>query len=81
MTEPRQGFTTYVYSRELPPNPRIDLVRVIGATYVSAETVTFPDLATPSHPRCEISMPSGGAGRPWSARSSPDVTRPSRHRT
>ena len=45
MTLAMAGFTTYVYSRELPPNPRIDLVSAIGATYVSAETVTFPDLA------------------------------------
>jgi glucose 1-dehydrogenase len=39
------GFTTYVYSRELPPSPRIDLVNAIGATYVSSQTTTFPDLA------------------------------------
>ena len=45
MTLAMAGFTTYVYSRELPPNPRVDLVSAIGATYVSAETVTFPDLA------------------------------------
>ena len=31
------GFTTYVYSREVPPNPRIDLVDAIGATYVSSQ--------------------------------------------
>jgi glucose 1-dehydrogenase len=39
------GFTTYVYSRELPPSPRIDLVEAIGATYVSSQAATFPELA------------------------------------
>jgi threonine dehydrogenase-like Zn-dependent dehydrogenase len=39
------GFTTYVYSREVPPNPRIDLVTAIGATYVSSQATTFADLA------------------------------------
>ena len=39
------GFATYVYSRELPPNPRIDLATGIGATYVSTQTATFADLA------------------------------------
>jgi glucose 1-dehydrogenase len=39
------GFTTYVYSRELPPSPRIDLVAAIGATYVSSQTATFAELA------------------------------------
>ena len=39
------GFTTYVYSREMPPNPRIDLVTAIGATYVSTQATTFADLA------------------------------------
>jgi threonine dehydrogenase-like Zn-dependent dehydrogenase len=39
------GFTTYVYSRELPPSPRIDLVDAIGATYVSTQTTTFGELA------------------------------------
>jgi threonine dehydrogenase-like Zn-dependent dehydrogenase len=39
------GFTTYVYSREVPPNPRIDLVTAIGATYVSTQATTFADLA------------------------------------
>ena len=45
MTLAAAGFTTYVYSRELPPSPRIDLVNAIGATYVSSQTATFPDLA------------------------------------
>jgi threonine dehydrogenase-like Zn-dependent dehydrogenase len=39
------GFTTYVYSREGPPSPRIDLVDAIGATYVSSQTETFAGLA------------------------------------
>jgi threonine dehydrogenase-like Zn-dependent dehydrogenase len=45
MTLATAGFTTYVYSREVPPNPRIDLVGAIGATYVSSQDVTFADLA------------------------------------
>ena len=39
------GFTTYVYSRELPPSPRIDLVNAIGATYDSSQVATFGELA------------------------------------
>ena len=39
------GFSTYVYSREVPPNPRIDLVAAIGATYISSQTETFARLA------------------------------------
>jgi glucose 1-dehydrogenase len=39
------GFTTYVYSREVPPHPRIDLVAAIGATYVSTQATTFAQLA------------------------------------
>ena len=39
------GFTTWVYSRELPPSPRIDLVTAIGATYVSSQATTSADLA------------------------------------
>ena len=42
MTLATAGFTTYVYSRELPPSPRIDLVDAIGATYASSQTTTFP---------------------------------------
>jgi glucose 1-dehydrogenase len=45
MTLATAGFTTYVYSREMPPHPRIDLVDAIGATYVSSQTATFPQLA------------------------------------
>ena len=45
MTLATAGFTTYVYSRELPPSRRINLVSDIGATYVSSQATTFPDLA------------------------------------
>jgi threonine dehydrogenase-like Zn-dependent dehydrogenase len=45
MTLVSAGFTTYVYSREAPPHPRIDLVTAIGATYVSTQAATFADLA------------------------------------
>jgi glucose 1-dehydrogenase len=45
MTLAAAGFTTYVYSREEPPSPRIDLVTAIGATYVSSQAATFPQLA------------------------------------
>ena len=38
-------MATYVYSREVPPDPRIDLVTGIGATYVSTHFATFADLA------------------------------------
>jgi len=39
------GFETYVYSRELPPNPRIDLVSSIGATYISTQTTNIEQLS------------------------------------
>ena len=45
MTLASAGFDTYVYSRELPPSPRIDLVAAIGATYVSSQATTFARLA------------------------------------
>jgi len=45
MTLATAGFTTYVYSREVPPSPRIDLVDAIGATYVSSQATAFPKLA------------------------------------
>ena len=38
------GFKTYVYSRELPPNPRIDLVSSIGATYISTQNSNMEQL-------------------------------------
>jgi glucose 1-dehydrogenase len=45
MTLATAGFTTYVYSREMRPSPRIDLVDAIGARYVSSQATTFPQLA------------------------------------
>ena len=39
------GFRTYVYSRELPPSPRTDLVTAIGAEYVSSQALSFTELA------------------------------------
>ena len=45
MTLVASGFTTYVYSRELPPNPRTELVAAIGATYISSQTTTIQHLA------------------------------------
>ncbi len=38
------GFETYVYSRELPPNPRIDLVSSIGATYLSTQSTNIEQM-------------------------------------
>jgi len=40
----RQGFDTYVYSREKAPNPKASIVEAIGATYVSAENASIDDL-------------------------------------
>jgi threonine dehydrogenase-like Zn-dependent dehydrogenase len=40
-----QGMKTFVYSREPAPGPKSDLVESIGATYVSATTDSFEDLA------------------------------------
>ncbi len=45
MTLTLSGFRTYVYSRELPPSPRIDLIRALGAVYVSSQSTNFTDLA------------------------------------
>jgi threonine dehydrogenase-like Zn-dependent dehydrogenase len=45
MTLSVAGFRTYVYSRELPPSPRTDLVAAVGATYASSQAVSFSDLA------------------------------------
>lgn len=39
------GFETYVYSRELPPNPKSTLVESIGAKYVSSEQHSLESLA------------------------------------
>jgi threonine dehydrogenase-like Zn-dependent dehydrogenase len=41
----RQGFQTYVYSREMAPNPKAAIVESIGARYVSAETASVDQLA------------------------------------
>jgi len=38
-------FETFVYSREVAPNPKAELVGSIGATYVSAEQESPSDLA------------------------------------
>ena len=39
------GFTTFVYSRELPPSARTGLAEAIGATYVSSAETSFEELA------------------------------------
>ena len=39
------GLTTYVYSRELPPSPRIDLVTPSARPMPPPRPTTFPDLA------------------------------------
>jgi glucose 1-dehydrogenase len=44
MTLAVAGFRTYVYSRELPPSPRIDLVAAVGARYLSSQTTSFSGL-------------------------------------
>ena len=41
----RQGFETFVYSREKAPHPKVSIVEAIGATYVSAESASLDDLA------------------------------------
>jgi threonine dehydrogenase-like Zn-dependent dehydrogenase len=41
----RQGFDTYVYSREPGPNPKAAIAESIGARYVSAETASVDQLA------------------------------------
>jgi threonine dehydrogenase-like Zn-dependent dehydrogenase len=38
------GFDTHVYAREPLPNPKADVLQMIGARYVSAETHTLGDL-------------------------------------
>jgi threonine dehydrogenase-like Zn-dependent dehydrogenase len=38
-------FEVFVYSREVAPNPKADIVAAIGATYVSAETTSIDQLA------------------------------------
>ncbi len=39
------GFDTHVYAREPVPNPKADVLQMIGARYISAETHTPADLA------------------------------------
>ncbi|HEX4206409.1 MAG TPA: glucose 1-dehydrogenase [Ktedonobacteraceae bacterium] len=38
------GFETYVYSRSLTPNPKADIVKSIGATYISTQEMTVEQL-------------------------------------
>jgi len=45
MTLTVSGFRTFVYSRELAPSPRTDLVSATGATYVSSQATSAPELA------------------------------------
>ena len=40
------GFDTFVYSRESPPHPKVDLVQAIGGHYVSSATTSVEQLAT-----------------------------------
>ncbi|HEY5542643.1 MAG TPA: glucose 1-dehydrogenase [Candidatus Binatia bacterium] len=39
------GFDTYVYARESVPNPKAEVLTMIGAKYISAETATLDDFA------------------------------------
>lgn len=39
------GFETYVYSRSPAPNPKADLIKAIGASYISDESVSVDQLA------------------------------------
>jgi threonine dehydrogenase-like Zn-dependent dehydrogenase len=39
------GFETYVYAREPVPNPKSDILNMIGAKYVSASTDTLDEFA------------------------------------
>jgi glucose 1-dehydrogenase len=45
MTLAAAGFRTYVYSREMAPDPRIDLVESVGARYRSSQAMSFVELA------------------------------------
>jgi len=40
------GFRTFVYSRELAPSPRTDLVASVGAAYRSSQATTFSELGS-----------------------------------
>jgi threonine dehydrogenase-like Zn-dependent dehydrogenase len=44
MTLAVSGFRTYVYSRELAPSPRTELISAVGATYVSTQTTSSSEL-------------------------------------
>ena len=41
----KNGFDTYVYAREPEPNPKADILKMIGASYFSAETHSLPEVA------------------------------------
>jgi glucose 1-dehydrogenase len=41
----KNGFDTYVYAREPAPNPKADVLAMIGARYLSAETHSLEALA------------------------------------
>jgi glucose 1-dehydrogenase len=41
----KNGFDTYVYAREALPNPKAEILKMIGATYLSAETDSLEALA------------------------------------
>ena len=42
----KNGFDTYVYAREPVPNPKADVLAMIGAKYLSAETHSLEALAS-----------------------------------
>ena len=60
------GFTTYVYSRELPPSPRIDLVGRHRGDLVSSQSATFGQL-TEQTGNVDLIYEAVGASRtsPW----------------
>jgi threonine dehydrogenase-like Zn-dependent dehydrogenase len=39
------GFATFVYSREAQPNPKADIAKAIGATYLSSQDIPVDGLA------------------------------------
>jgi len=39
------GFDTWIYSRELPPNPRADIAPSVGARYISSQSESIAQLA------------------------------------
>jgi len=45
-----RGFRTWVYSRSPAPNPKADVVKLIGANYVSRETVSLKEFAEMTGP-------------------------------